>query len=447
MKIFGTDGVRGVANKDLNIELAQKLGRYAAEVVIGESRGGKVIIGKDTRVSGDMLESAIISGLLSRGADVLRAGVIPTPGVARLVKQDNADLGVVISASHNPAHFNGIKFFDKKGYKISEDLEEKIEGHILGIVPVDESGYDLEREIGNFREAPELHKEYVQYLVDAVGTDLAGFRVAVDCAHGAAFEIAPEVWRRLNGESVCIHCEPDGFNINDGCGSTHPEKLGQIVASDGYQVGFAHDGDADRVIAVDERGKIVDGDQIIAVCAAYLKERGGLRNNLVVSTVMANLGFDLAMRKLGIEVIKTNVGDKYVHEEMEENDAVLGGEQSGHIIFREFAETGDGILTSLMLAKVMKDTGKKLSELTSIIDHYPQVLINVTVKDKLRLPDSVKIWDAVHVAERKLADKGRILVRPSGTEPLVRVMVEALTEEEARHTAGEVARIVQEELA
>lgn len=429
-----------MANKDLSAELAFSLGAAGAELLCRDASRKGLAVGRDTRASCDMLEAALTAGICAVGADTLRAGVMPTPGVAYLVKHMGLAGGVVISASHNPADHNGIKFFGPDGFKLADEREDEIAAHTDRFTRVEPS------DIGRVHKISDAVKQYVEHLMSTIEGDLAGLRVAIDCANGAAFRAAPLVFQRLGAIVSVCHAEPDGHNINLDCGSTHPEAIQAFVRQGSFDVGFAHDGDADRVIAVDENGDLVDGDFVMAILASHMKERGRLTGDLVVSTVMANLGFSAAMEKFGIEVARTRVGDRYVLEEMLRSGSVLGGEQSGHIIFAQHATTGDGIMTALQLARVMREERKPLSELKSVMTRYPQVLTNVVVSSKLGLADSAKIWAAVRKAEDRLGERGRVLVRPSGTEPLVRVMVECEDEEEAHSTAGCLADIIKAEL-
>lgn len=441
-RLFGTDGVRGVANEDLSAELTFKLGRSGAALLTPSDKKGKIVVGRDTRISGDLLEAALTAGICSAGSDVLRVGVLPTPAIAYLTKALGAEAGVVISASHNPAEYNGIKFFDDQGMKLADEIEDKIAAGLDKESPKCSSGQN----VGVVIQVKECLERYINHVVTTIPADLSGLKVAIDCAYGAAYQTSPLALKQLGAQVLAVNTEPDGFNINDGCGSTHPEYIQEIVKSHDVDLGLTHDGDADRVIAVDENGEIIDGDFIMAICALYLKERGLLVDNAVVTTVMTNMGFDLAMREHGIEVAKTKVGDRYVLEEMLKRGIKMGGEQSGHIIFLEHGRTGDGLVTALHLMVAMRDTRKKLSELKQVMKRLPQVLLNVKVADKKRLAEAKKVWKAVKEAEAKLGGRGRILVRPSGTEPLVRVMVESKMAEEANSTAGEIAGIIEEEL-
>lgn len=439
-RLFGTDGVRGIANKDLIAELAFKIGQAGA-TVLSKGKGGVFIIGKDTRISGAMFEAALAAGICSVGSNVLNVGVLPTPAIAYLTKALNADGGVVISASHNPAEYNGIKFFGPDGFKLPDQVEDEIQANLdsekdlpvgpgIGTVKVDEKAADL----------------YIDHVVNTVTGNLEGLKVAIDCGHGAAYKVSPLVFRQLGADVKAVNTSPNGTNINRGCGSTYVDYIQEIVTSHDVNVGFAHDGDADRVIAVDEKGEVVDGDFIMAICANHLKERGMLPESAIVTTVMANLGFDIAMKKHGIDVIKTKVGDRYVLEEMLARDISIGGEQSGHIIFLEHNTTGDGIITALQLASVMVQTGKKLSELKKIMEKLPQVLVNVKVKRIHGWQEIVSIQDSIARAEAELQDRGRILVRPSGTEPLIRVMVESDTSDNAGFIAHSIANIIRQEI-
>ncbi len=429
-KYFGTDGVRGKANIDLTPELALRLGRAAVRALPGHSR---FVVGRDTRESGPMLESALVEGLLSEGAEVLLAGVIPTPAVAFLTEDLHAKAGAVISASHNPFDDNGIKFFGPGGVKLPDGTEKAIEEEFEAVEAAAEPSPH-----GQAVTLGDAESRYVEHLLGCVGCRLDGFRVALDCAHGAAYRVCRQAFERLGAEVECMGCEPDGRNINDGCGSTRPERLTELVRSCKADIGVALDGDADRCVCVDERGEVRDGDYLMAIMARHLKERDLLDPPVVVSTVMSNLGFFDALTEAGIECVRTKVGDRYVMEQMLATGAVLGGEQSGHIIFREHASTGDGTLTALLVAALLRETGARLSELCGCMRKYPQVLLNVRSSSGRRLADDMKAWDKIRRYERELDGRGRILVRSSGTEPVERVMVEA--ESEAR--AGEVARAI-----
>lgn len=442
--LFGTDGVRGVANRELTPDLAFKLGRAGAFCLAKNHQRPKILIGKDTRLSGDMLESALAAGICSVGADVVRLGVIPTPGVAYLIRHLGAQAGVVISASHNPMEDNGIKFFGSTGFKLPDALEDEIESIIA-------SGQELPSPVGadvgkveDYQEAGDI---YGAYLKKSLGSDLSGVKIVVDAAHGAAFFLAPAIFRDLGAEVIPLFNSPTGTNINQGCGSTHPEKLMEAVKSHRADLGIAHDGDADRMLAVDEKGNLVDGDRIMVICALDLLRREKLKGNKIVVTVMSNLGLHLALKKAGIEILETKVGDRYVLEKMVEADAILGGEQSGHIIFSEYNTTGDGIATALQLLKVMVETGKSLAELASQMVRLPQVLVNVRVKEKDGWDTNPAIKSAIGQAEKALQGQGRVLVRTSGTESLVRVMAEGPDEEKLKALVQGIVRVVEAELS
>lgn len=440
-KYFGTDGVRGVANQGLTPELAFKLGRFGGYVLTKETAKAKVLIGKDTRVSGSMLENALTAGLLSIGAEVMRLGVISTPGVAYLTKAMSAEAGVMISASHNPVEDNGIKFFGPDGFKLTDAQELEIEALIDG--DVDELPRPVGVDIGQINDYFEGGQKYIQYLKQSVDNDFDGLHIALDCAHGSTSTLATHLFADLEADLSTIGSSPDGLNINDGVGSTHPETLQAFVLEKEADVGLAFDGDGDRIIAVDELGNIIDGDQIMYICAKYLNSKGLLKHSTVVSTVMSNIGFYKAIEAEGMRSDKTAVGDRYVMEEMRKGGYNLGGEQSGHIIFLDYITTGDGMLTALQLVNVMKETGKKLSELAGEMEKFPQVLKNVKVIDKQQALVHPKIQEVIEKAEEQMGDDGRVLVRPSGTEPLVRVMVEAPTIERCNEVADEVVQTIE----
>ena len=445
MALFGTDGVRGVANIDLTAELAVDLAVAAAHVLgeIGLFAGHrpKAIVGQDSRASGDFLESAIISGLTSAGVDVYRVGVLPTPAVAYLVKESNADLGVMISASHNPMPDNGIKFFAKGGDKLADSLEAQIEAR-LGEPWSRPTGLD----VGRIFTDESASTRYVNYLLSTISTDLAGLKVVVDCANGASSSVAPLAYKNAGALVTAISASPTGWNINENCGSTHLENLIAEVKKIGADLGVAHDGDADRCLLVASNGDVIDGDYILNILARSYFDDGTLKKNTVVGTVMSNLGFIKSMESAGINVEKTAVGDRYVLEKMLENDYVLGGEQSGHIIMREFSNSGDGLLTALQIMQVMAKTKQSLLDLSSNMSKYPQVLINVKDVAKEKLASSAKIKQAVIDAEKDLAGVGRVLLRASGTESLVRVMVEANDLQLANKVADSLAQLVRLEL-
>lgn len=443
-KYFGTDGIRGVANKELTPELAFKLGRVGGYVLTKGKEKPKVLIGRDTRISGEMLEAALIAGLLSIGAEVMRLGVITTPGVAFLTKALSAEASVMISASHNPVEDNGIKFFGPDGFKLLDSQEEEIEK--LLNEEEDHLPRPIGGELGQVNDYFEGGQKYIHFLKQTIQEDFSGLHIALDCANGAASSLATQLFADLEADLSTMGTSPNGVNINDGVGSTHPEALQQFVLEKKADVGLAFDGDADRLIAVDEKGQIVDGDQIMYICAKYLQDQGLLRHNTVVTTVMSNLGLYKAFEKLGIETKQTAVGDRYVMEEMRNGGYILGGEQSGHIIFLEHITTGDGMLSALQLINVMKATGKPLSELASEMPKFPQLLKNVRVEDKYAVEENEKVKEAITKVEEKMAGNGRVLVRPSGTEPLVRVMVEARTEDLCEEYVQEIVDVVEAEL-
>jgi phosphoglucosamine mutase len=437
-KYFGTDGVRGRYGDDLTVDLAASLGHAAALVLARGHPRPRVLIGRDTRASGEPLEQALIAGIARAGGEALLAGVIPTPAVAHLTHIYDCQAGAVISASHNPAQDNGIKFFGADGRKLPDAVEDDIESIL-------EHGDGPDDAPGSAEALVDADDRYLAFLRPET-LALNGMRVVVDCANGASYRVAPEAYRRAGADVIAFAVDPDGFNINDGVGSTHPERVLEVVLAHSATVGIAHDGDADRLIAVDERGELVDGDQILAICALEAKARGALPGNAVVSTVMANLGFRRAMADADIEVVETAVGDRYVLEAMLERGISMGGEQSGHLIFLDHHTTGDGIYTALRLLGVMASSAKPLSELAAAAPRAPQVLLNVRDVDRERLEDAPPVWDEVRRVERELGSDGRILVRASGTEPVVRVMVEALTEAAASSAAERIAKAVRETL-
>lgn len=443
-KYFGTDGVRGVANRELTPELAFKIGRCGGYVLTKSEERPKVLIGRDTRISGHMLEGALVAGLLSIGAEVMRLGVISTPGVAYLTKALGAQAGIMISASHNPVQDNGIKFFGPDGFKLSDEQEQEIEALVDS--PEDMLPRPIGKALGQVNDYFEGGQKYLQYLKQTIDEDFSGMKIALDCAHGATSPLATHLFADLEADVVTMGASPNGININEGVGSTHPEALAAFVKEKGADVGLAFDGDGDRLIAVDEYGNIVDGDQIMYICAKYLKEIGRLKQQTVVSTVMSNLGFYKALEAQGIQSVQTAVGDRYVVEEMRKNGYNLGGEQSGHIIFLDYNTTGDGLLTALQLVNIMKIKGKPLSELASEMKKYPQQLINVKVADKHKVMENEKVKAVIQEVEKEMNGNGRVLVRPSGTEPLVRVMAEAPTEEACRHYVERIASVIREEM-
>ena len=445
MALFGTDGIRGLANRDLTAELALDLAVAAAHILVESSSNADhqptAIIGQDSRASGEFLEAAVVAGLTSAGINVYRVGILPTPAIAYLVSQTKADLGVMISASHNPAPDNGIKLFSRGGGKLADSIEAAIEAR-MGEPWTRPTGAGIGRAI-NDETAPE---RYITHLLASVKTRLDGLTVVVDCANGASSRVAPEALARAGAKVIAISDQPDGWNINDNCGSTHIENLRAKVLETGADIGIAHDGDADRMLAIDATGEDIDGDQILTILAIGMKSRGELKDETVVGTVMSNLGFSRAMKQANISLVTTPVGDRYVLEKMIECDYSLGGEQSGHVILRALANTGDGILTALALLQEMKRSGKSAHELASAMVRFPQVLINVKGVDKDKLPQSKTVTEAVKSAEKELGEKGRVLLRASGTEPLIRVMVEASSDSVASDIAKRLAEVVAQEL-
>lgn len=447
-RLFGTDGVRGVANTELTCELAMKIGRATATVLTDDThKKPKVLIGMDTRASGLMIQSALAAGLCSVGADVMTLGVVPTPAVAFLVKKYGYDAAAMISASHNPCEYNGIKIFKCDGYKLPDAIEEKIESIILDETqsPSLKTGGD----VGTIKECENTVHDYIEHLITTVGkTRFDGMHIALDCANGSSSVSAQTLFESLGAQCDMLSDKPDGVNINRNCGSTHLEQISEYVKKNKLMCGFAFDGDADRLLAVDENGEIVDGDKIIAICSKYMREHGTLKNDTAVVTVMTNMGFYKFCRENAINVEKTGVGDRYVLERMLENGYSVGGEQSGHVIFLDYATTGDGQLTALQLLRIMAETGKPLSELASCMNVYPQVMINIRVSamGKARYKDDEEIKLAISSAEEVLGDKGRVLVRVSGTEPLVRVMLEGEDEKQINTLANEIAEVVRKRL-
>lgn len=443
-KYFGTDGVRGVANSELTPELAFKLGRFGGYVLTKDKKHPKVLIGRDTRISGHMLEGALVAGLLSIGAEVMRLGVISTPGVAYLTKALGAEAGVMISASHNPVADNGIKFFGPDGFKLSDEQELEIEG--LMDLEEDQLPRPVGGDLGQVNDYFEGGQKYLQYLKQTVDEEFTGIHIALDCAHGATSSLASHLFADLDADLSMIGASPNGLNINEGVGSTHPESLAAFLKEREADIGLAFDGDGDRLIAIDENGDIVDGDQIMYICGKYLKDQGRLKHSTVVSTVMSNLGFYKGLEANGIKSIQTAVGDRYVVEEMKKNGYNLGGEQSGHIIFLDYVTTGDGLLTGLQLVNIMKRTKKPLSELANEMQKFPQRLVNIRVTDKHHVTDNEKVHAVISEVENEMNSNGRILVRPSGTEPLVRVMAEAATEELCNSYVDRIAAVVKQEM-
>lgn len=442
-RMFGTDGVRGIANLELTAATAYDLGRAGAFVLTEGAHKPKILVGMDTRISGDMLESALVAGILSVGAEAVCLGVVPTPAVAYLTRKYGADAGVVISASHNPVEYNGIKFFNNQGYKLSDDLEDRIQSIIesnFAGVPAP-TGEELGRKV---IEESAL-EDYIDFAKSTIDIDLKGLKVALDCANGASYKAAVDTFRQLGAEVVVINNDPDGVNINKNCGSTHPEELMEYVVKKGCDLGLAFDGDADRCLAVDEKGNLINGDFIMAICGKYLKEQGKLNKDVVVVTVMSNLGLDIALKKENIKTVKTKVGDRYVLEEMLKEDYKLGGEQSGHVIFLDYNTTGDGLVTGLQIATIVKKSGKSLSELAAMMTELPQILVNATVpnnkKDIHEKDEEIAL--EIKKIEERLHGCGRVLIRPSGTEPLVRVMLEGENQNELDEMAHALAKLIE----
>ncbi len=442
-RMFGTDGVRGVANSELTAELAFQLGKAGACVLTEGTHKAKILVGMDTRISGDMLEHALIAGILSVGAEAISVGVVPTPAVSYLTRKYGADAGVVISASHNPVEYNGIKFFNKEGFKLTDELEDKIqaliEGNFEGVeVPVGEH-------IGRRTIVDTGVQEYVDFAISTIEGNLEGLKIAIDCANGAAYKTSELALKKLGAEVFAIHNKPDGININRNCGSTHPEDLMKFVKENNCDFGLAFDGDADRCLAVDENGELVNGDHMMVIAAKHLKSLGQLNHDTVVVTVMSNLGLHIALKEAGIKTVSTKVGDRYVLEEMAKGGFSIGGEQSGHVIFLDFNTTGDGLVSGLQLAATVKETGKKLSELAGGMKELPQVLVNAKVpNDKKNIHEvDDEIAADIRGIEAKMAGSGRVLIRPSGTEPLVRVMLEGENQAEIDKIAHELAKKIE----
>ena len=445
-RLFGTDGVRGIANDSLDCEMAYRLGYSAAKVLTGAIHKPKILVGRDTRISGNMLECALVAGICAAGAEANELGVISTSAVAYLTRNYEVDAGAMISASHNSYEYNGIKFFNGKGYKLADSIEDEIEQLVLG---------------GDFAEKPtgmgvgrniplkNAVDEYIDFLVEMAEEPLSGIKLVIDCANGSASEIAPRVFRALGAKVFSYHDSPDGSNINDNCGSTKPQHLMELVKELGADVGLAFDGDADRMMAVDEKGRLVDGDKVMAICALDMKERGLLKKDVLVGTVMSNLGLELGMKEHGIKLVKTDVGDRYVLEEMLKSGYNLGGEQSGHIIFLDHNTTGDGILTGIQLLGVMKRRDERLGRLAKVVTILPQVLVNAQVSEAKKheyAADDV-IMDKIRVLEKKMDGRGRVLIRPSGTEPLVRVMIEGEDRGAIESEAVAIAELIESRLA
>lgn len=444
-KYFGTDGVRGVANRELTPELAYKIGRCGGYVLAGQVERPKVVIGRDTRISGPMLEAALVAGLLSIGADVVQLGVVTTPAVAYLTRTMGADAGVMISASHNPVEDNGIKFFGRDGFKLLDETELEIEK--LLDAEADELPRPTGGAIGTVAQDDDAKYEYVGFLKSTLTHSFKGKKIVLDCANGAAYELAPRVFRELGADVITIGVSPDGRNINEGCGSTHPELLRAEVLKQGADIGLAFDGDADRLIAIDETGAEVDGDFILSICGHAMNQAGKLKHSTIVTTVMSNIGFFKGIEKAGLKATQTAVGDRYVMEEMRKGGYNLGGEQSGHVIFLDYNTTGDGILTALQLMDTLVASGSKLSELKQIMRKYPQLLVNVRVADKSAWKENAAIAGAIREVEEALGDNGRVLVRPSGTESLIRVMAEGPEKEQVEGYVQRIVDVIRKELA
>ena len=446
-RLFGTDGVRGVANRDLTYEMAAKIGHAGAYVLGKENKHApKILIGMDTRRSGSMLEAALAAGVMSMGGNVVCAGVVPTPAVAYLTRTMGFDAGIVVSASHNSAEFNGIKFFNSEGYKLRDEIEAEIEDIVLDGDPMGER--PIGAGVGTLVRDESLYQKYIDYVCSTVNVDFKGLKIALDCANGASSVTSPETFRRLGAEVLVLSNSPDGININAGCGSTHMEDLCAFVKENGCDMGFAFDGDADRVLAVDKNGNMADGDVIMAICGTHMKKQGKLKNNTIVATIMSNLGLFKMGEDEAIHVAKTKVGDRYVLQEMVDKGYCLGGEQSGHVIFLDFNTTGDGLVTALQVTQIVKETGKDLDELSKVITIYPQVLKNARVArsgNSEYIEDEV-IMDEINRLNAKYTVRGRVLIRPSGTEPLIRVMIEGKDVAEITADAEALAALLEERL-
>lgn len=444
-KLFGTDGIRGVANKELTPELAYQVGRAGA-YILAHGKKGKILVGKDTRASGDMLEAALTAGICSMGMDVVQLGVIPTPAVAYLTRKYEALAGVVISASHNPGEYNGIKFFNNEGLKLADDVEDEIEDIILNKKEI--NIWPIKSDIGRVYIESEGARDYKDYLKSTINLDLTGIKVVMDCGHGALYKIGPEMIKELNGQVIAVNTEPDGMNINHECGSTNPSIIQQMVIDEKADIGIAFDGDADRIIAVDELGNILDGDHILAICSSHLKKQGKLNKDTVVGTIMTNMGLDVYLKENQMNIVKTAVGDRYILEEMLENGYVLGGEQSGHIIFLDYNTTGDGLATALHLLEVMNATKMPMSALNNLMTNYPQILINAQVRNELKYNymENLEIKEAIEKVEELFHGEGRVVIRASGTEPLVRVMIEGKNQDQITKIAKDLAELIEEKL-
>ena len=446
-RLFGTDGVRGIANQDLTCELAFKLGQAAACVLASNVHRPTILVGRDTRISGEMLESALVAGICSMGARAVLVDVLPTPAIAYLTRYYQADAGAVISASHNTVEYNGIKFFNSQGYKLPDAIEDEIEKIVKNGLPEGKQ-LPIGEGVGRPVRQRNAQRRYIDFAKETTGVRLDGLHIVVDCAQGASYEVAPAVLQELGAKVSAYYHEPDGTNINENCGSTHPERLCELVRELGADVGLAFDGDADRLMAVDERGRVVNGDQVMCICANHLKQQGRLRNNTVVTTIMSNMGLELALKKLGIQNVKTKVGDRYVLENMLANNHSLGGEQSGHVIFLDYNTTGDGLITALQLLTVIVESKQSLSRLTRIMEVLPQALYGAHVSDarKYDFDKDETIVAAIAALEKKYEGRGRVLVRASGTEPIVRVMIEGPDQHEMDQDVYDLAKLIERRL-
>ncbi len=443
-KIFGTDGVRGKANTyPMNAETALKLGMAAASILTNGNKRHKIVIGKDTRISGYLIENALTAGIVSMGVDVLLVGPMPTPAIAHLTKSFAADAGIVISASHNPAEDNGIKFFDHNGFKLSDEIEEKIEEIAFSEVKTDHIIGEL---VGKAKRIDDAQGRYIEFAKNSVDNmSLKGLKIVLDCANGAAYKVSPLIFEELGADVITINDKPNGLNINDECGALYPEKMKKIVVQYSADIGIALDGDADRVIMVDENAKEIDGDQIMALCGSYMKEKGLLKKNTIVTTVMSNLGFEISMKEKGINLVRTDVGDRYILEEMKKNNYNFGGEQSGHIIFFDQTKTGDGTISALQVLRIMKETQKKLSELAGCMKKLPQIMLTVDVKEKIDFHKMPKVIEKINKVKEDLNNKGRVLVRYSGTQNIARIMIEGNDEKQIKKYAEEIAEEISKE--
>ena len=446
-RLFGTDGVRGIANQDLTCELAFKLGQAAACVLASNVHRPTILVGRDTRISGEMLESALVAGICSMGARAVLVDVLPTPAIAYLTRYYQADAGAVISASHNTVEYNGIKFFNSQGYKLPDAIEDEIEEIVKNGLPEGKQ-LPIGDGVGRPVRQRNAQRRYIDFAKETTGVRLDGLHIVVDCAQGASYEVAPAVLQELGAKVSAYYHEPDGTNINENCGSTHPERLCELVRELGADVGLAFDGDADRLMAVDERGRVVNGDQVMCICANHLKQQGRLRNNTVVTTIMSNMGLELALKKLGIQNVKTKVGDRYVLENMLANNYSLGGEQSGHVIFLDYNTTGDGLITALQLLTVIVESKQSLSRLARIMEVLPQALYGAHVSDarKYDYDKDETILASIAALEKKYEGRGRVLVRASGTEPIVRVMIEGPDQHEMDQDVYDLAKLIERRL-